>query len=116
LTDPFQDFLQVALDISADGKLSVPPYSKGFETGFYNITIFLSSYTTGKNLTITNGTASANNASLGDILLQESGSTVKHVNWIWPDCLVGDGDKSIGGSRGEYNVSDTKWTDYSYQR
>jgi hypothetical protein len=31
---------------------------------------------TGRNFTITNGTASANNASLGDVMYQEPGSTV----------------------------------------
>jgi hypothetical protein len=34
---------------------------------------------------------------LGNILKQEPGSTVKHVNWIWPDCLVG------GGGSGQQN-------------
>jgi hypothetical protein len=36
-------------------------------------------------------------------MAQEPSSTVKHVNWIWPDCLVGDG--TTGNSdRGAYNV------------
>lgn len=101
------DFLQVALDITNDGRLPVPPYEDGqdFETGFFNITIFLSSYDTKLNLTITNGTASAGNASLGDILFQEPKSSVKHVNWIWPECLVGNGGPE--GKRGNYNVSTT---------
>lgn len=45
-------------------------------------------------------------------MTQEPGSTVKHVNWLWPACLVGDGQPktqglvSDGGSaRGAYNVS-----------
>ena len=39
-------------------------------------------------------------------MLQEPGSTVKHVNWYWPDCLVGDGQpKDINDVRGVYNVS-----------
>lgn len=98
------DFLQVALDVTGDGRFDLPPYSKGFNTGFYNITIFLSSYDTGLNLTITNGTASAENASLGNILYQEPSSTVKHVNWVWPACFVGD--KSIENtSRGDYNIT-----------
>jgi hypothetical protein len=73
----------------------------------HNINIFLSSYVTGRNFTITNGTASANNASLGDIMYQEPGSTVKHVKWVWPDCLVGDGSPEQGlgeTDRGVYNV------------
>jgi hypothetical protein len=52
-------------------------------------------------------------------MLQESGSTVKHVNWVWPDCLVGDGGANNGNcgngkgsiqnclegtARGPYNV------------
>jgi hypothetical protein len=45
-------------------------------------------------------------------MTQEPGSTVKHVNWLWPACLSGDGKPktmglvSAGGSaRGAYNVS-----------
>lgn len=97
--------IEVALDVSADGKLPLPPYGSNSPSQIYNITIFLSSYATGKNFTITNGTATANNASLGDIMLSEPGSTVKHVKWIWPDCLVGDGQPSTTDSdRGVYNV------------
>lgn len=73
----------------------------------HNISIFLFSYETGRNFTITNGTASANIASLGDIMFQEPGSTVKHVKWVWPDCLVGDGEEGQGlgdTDRGVYNV------------
>lgn len=99
------DFLQVALDVTSNGQLQLPPYDSNPASAIYNITIFLSSYTTGKNFTISNGTASANNASLGEIMAQEPGSTVKHVNWVWPDCLVGDGAPSDNGSaRGLYNV------------
>ncbi|RFU31301.1 hypothetical protein B7463_g5015, partial [Scytalidium lignicola] len=99
------DFLQVALDISSDGQLSLPPYPDNSSSKINNITIFLSSYVTGNNFTITNGTATANNASLGDILFQEPGSTVKHVNWVWPDCLVGNGGVGANSSRGPYNIS-----------
>lgn len=59
------------------------------------------------------------NAGCKSIMLQESGSTVKHVNWVWPSCLVGNGganndDCAAGGNlddclsgvaRGPYNVS-----------
>ncbi len=93
--------------MSTNGRLSLPPYPKNSPTQIYNITIFLSSYDTGRNFTITNGTASANNASLGDIMLSEPGSTVKHVKWVWPDCLVGDGSQGNGigkTDRGVYNV------------
>ncbi|TAQ87680.1 hypothetical protein B7494_g3972 [Chlorociboria aeruginascens] len=74
------DTLQVALDVSSDGQLQLPPYPSDAESAIHNITIFLSSYVTGKNFTITNGTASAGNASLGDIMLQETTSTVKHIS------------------------------------
>lgn len=68
--------------------------------------MFLYSYKTGRNFTMTNGTASANNASSGNMMLQEPGSTVKHINWVWPDCLVGDGQPDNEDSdRGIYNVS-----------
>ncbi|KAI0125993.1 hypothetical protein BJ170DRAFT_457053 [Xylariales sp. AK1849] len=100
------DTIEVALDVSADGKLNLPPYGDDSPSQIHNITIFLYSYDTGRNFTITNGTASANNASLGDIMLSESGSTVKHVKWHWPDCLVGDGQSTTNDSdRGVYNIS-----------
>ncbi|KAG0650627.1 hypothetical protein D0Z07_2218 [Hyphodiscus hymeniophilus] len=101
------DFLQVALDVTSDGQLQLPPYPSNSPTEIYNITIFLSSYTTGKNFTISNGTATAGNASLGEIMEQEPSSTVKHVNWVWPDCLVGNGPALSGdnSSRGAYNIS-----------
>ncbi|KAK6078094.1 hypothetical protein SCUP234_03651 [Seiridium cupressi] len=100
------DTIEVALDISADGKLNQPPYDPDSPSQIYNITIFLYSYETGRNLTITNGTETANNASLGDIMLSEPGSTVKHVKWRWPDCLVGNGQPtSTDSDRGVYNIS-----------
>jgi hypothetical protein len=38
-------------------------------------------------------------------MVQEPSSTVKHVNWYWPDCLVGDGTGTDNTSaRGVYNV------------
>jgi hypothetical protein len=36
---------------------------------------------------------------------QEAGSTVKHVNFEWPECLVGNGQDTQGTSRGDYNIS-----------
>ncbi|KAJ9145238.1 WD40 repeat-like protein [Coniochaeta hoffmannii] len=98
--------IEVALDVSANGRLPLPPYPDDSPSKIHNITIFLYSYATGKNFTITNGTATANNASLGDIMLSEPGSTVKHVKWLWPDCLVGDGQPTtVGSARGVYNIS-----------
>ncbi|KAK4116364.1 hypothetical protein N656DRAFT_765344 [Canariomyces notabilis] len=100
------ELIEVALDVSTNGRLPLPPYPEDSPSLIHNITIFLYSYGTGRNFTITNGTASANNASLGDILFQEPGSTVKHVKWMWPDCLVGNGQPSEAGSdRGAYNIS-----------
>ncbi|KAL2172088.1 hypothetical protein VTG60DRAFT_458 [Thermothelomyces hinnuleus] len=102
------DFIEIALDVSANGRLQLPPYPEDSRSMIYNISIFMSSYETGRNFTITNGTASANSASLGDIMFQEPGSTVKHVKWTWPDCLVGDGGEEQGlgdTDRGIYNIS-----------
>lgn len=91
--------------MTANGKLPLDDDSKDSSSRIFNITMFLYSYDTGKNLTISNGTATANNASLGEIMAQEPGSTVKHVNWVWPDCLVGNGQPSGKDSdRGTYNV------------
>ncbi|KAK1690627.1 hypothetical protein BDP55DRAFT_753474 [Colletotrichum godetiae] len=100
------DNLHVAIDVSTNGKMPLPPYASDSPTKIFNVTMFLSSCTTGRNFTISNGTATANNASLGEIMTQEPGSTVKHVNWIWPDCLVGNGQPSSSDSdRGAYNIS-----------
>lgn len=89
--------------MTSDGQLQLPPYPADPVSAIHNITIFLSSYVTGKNFTISNGTAT--NGSLGEIMQQENSSTVKHVNWVWPDCLVGDGKPSdSSSSRGSYNV------------
>ncbi|KAH6853808.1 hypothetical protein B0I37DRAFT_16176 [Chaetomium sp. MPI-CAGE-AT-0009] len=102
------ELIEVALDVSANGRLQLPPYPEDSPSMIHKIDIFLSSYTADRNFTITNGTASANNASLGDIMFQEPGSTVKHVKWTWPDCLVGDGSEGEGlgnTARGVYNVS-----------
>ena len=54
--------------------------------------------------------ASSPNAGCVPILLQEPGSTVKHVDFLWPGCLVGDGSGTgsggaDGNARGSYNVS-----------
>jgi hypothetical protein len=38
-------------------------------------------------------------------MAQEPGSTVKHVNFEWPDCLTGDGKDTTGTARGDYNIS-----------
>ncbi|KAL2124631.1 hypothetical protein VTJ04DRAFT_996 [Mycothermus thermophilus] len=99
------DFIEVALDVTANGRLPLPPYPDDIQSRIYKIDIFLSSYDTGRNFTITNGTASGLDFSLGDIMEMEPGSTVKHVKWMWPACLVGDGVKAENTDRGVYNVS-----------
>ncbi|WJG34470.1 uncharacterized protein FOBCDRAFT_246808 [Fusarium oxysporum Fo47] len=92
-------------DVTANGKLPLPPHDEGDDNQIFSIEMFLYSYMTGRNLTISNGTATANNASLGEIMAQEPGSTVKHINWVWPDCLVGDGNPGGDSDRGVYNIS-----------
>ncbi|KAF5987988.1 retinal short-chain dehydrogenase reductase [Fusarium coicis] len=92
-------------NVTANGKLPLPPYDEDDDNQIFSIEMFLYSYMTGRNLTISNGTATANNASLGEIMAQEPGSTVKHINWGWPDCLVGDGKPEGDSDRGVYNIS-----------
>ncbi|CAK7226098.1 hypothetical protein SBRCBS47491_006113 [Sporothrix bragantina] len=101
------DFLQVAIDVTADGRLPLPAnLALGSPSIIHNITMFLYSYDTKRNFTISNGTAAGNGAALGPIMLQELTSTVKHVNWVWPDCLVGDGKPiALDSARGVYNIS-----------
>lgn len=57
------------------------------------------------NFTISNGTEPKNNGTgyVGPVLNLEPSSTVKHVNWVWPKCLEGDG--TSGSARGAYNIS-----------
>ncbi|KAL4730451.1 hypothetical protein ACLX1H_002487 [Fusarium chlamydosporum] len=101
------DKLHVAIDVTANGKLPLPSGDEDNDDDnqIFSIEMFLYSYATGRNFTISNGTASANNASLGEIMAQEPGSTVKHINWVWPDCLVGDGGPEGDSDRGIYNIS-----------
>lgn len=62
------------------------------------------SYTTGLNFTVSNGTNAT--GTVGVIMEQEPGSTVKHVKWTWPSCLAGDGQPtSEDSARGIYNIS-----------
>ncbi|KAJ4420031.1 hypothetical protein N0V82_004603 [Gnomoniopsis sp. IMI 355080] len=95
--------IEVALDVSADGVL---PLNAAVDSPsrINNITIFMYSYDTGRNFTISNGTIT--NATYGPIMQQEPGSTVKHVKWTWPSCLVGNGQPTTADSaRGIYNIS-----------
>lgn len=98
------DFLHIALDVAADGKLPVPPRSMDDPlTQVFNFTLFLTSTTLQKNFTISNITTST--PPLANIMNQELGQTVKHINFEWPECLVGDGQDTEGTMRGEYNIS-----------
>ncbi|KAL4890321.1 hypothetical protein BDV59DRAFT_204498 [Aspergillus ambiguus] len=95
------DTLQVAIEISGNGKLP----SSDSDTQFHEITLFLTSNHLSKNFTISNGTSSNSNAYVGPVLDLEPTSTVKHVDWTWPACLVGDGDGDSDSPRGDYNIS-----------
>ncbi|CDM35939.1 hypothetical protein DTO013E5_5447 [Penicillium roqueforti] len=101
----FLDNLQVAIDVSGNGQLPWPASTRpDSSTHFHNITLFLTSES--HNFTISNGTKPASNTSyIGPVLDLEPSSTVKHVNWIWPECLVGDGSGSKDSARGAYNIS-----------
>jgi uncharacterized membrane protein YgcG len=98
------DFLHIALDVSGDGKLPVPPRSLADPlTQVFNFTLFLTSVALQKNFTISNITTAT--PPFADIMSQELGQTVKHINFEWPECLVGDGQDTQGTQRGEYNIS-----------
>lgn len=100
------DTIEIALDVTADGILPLDVTADS-PSRINNITIFMYSYDTGRNFTVSNGTATANNASLGEIMIQEPSSTVKHVKWTWPACLVGNGPPTAAADsdRGNYNIS-----------
>ncbi|CAG7964712.1 unnamed protein product [Penicillium salamii] len=111
------DNLQVAIDVSGNGQLPWPSTSDS-STRFHSITLFLTSQSKSHNFTISNGTKPASNSSYAyPVLDLEPSSTVKHVNWIWPECFVGDGSGSKDSARGEYNISmhqAFRWNDTDY--
>lgn len=117
LTEP-PDNLQVAIDVSGNGKLPWPPSESESSTQFHSITLFLTSESKSHNFTISNGTKPASNSSYAyPVLDLEPSSTVKHVNWIWPECLAGDGSSSKDSARGAYNISmhqAFRWNDTDY--
>lgn len=91
------------MDVTANGVLPLD-VNDDSPSRINNITIFMYSYDTGRNFTVSNGTAA--NGTVGVIMDQEPGSTVKHVKWTWPSCLVGDGQPTTADSaRGIYNIS-----------
>lgn len=93
--------------MTANGKFGLPPYGDDSPSRINDISVFLYSYTTGRNFTLAHPDEDEDDDSgaIGDMMAQEDGSTVKHLNWVWPDCLVGDGEPSDSDSdRGIYNV------------
>ncbi|KAF9894094.1 hypothetical protein FE257_009067 [Aspergillus nanangensis] len=100
------DTLHIAIEVSGNGQLPLSSSSDSdSDTEFHNITLFLTSNDLSKNFTISNGTSSDSDAYVGPILGLEPSSTVKHVDWTWPECFVGDGDGGSGSARGDYNIS-----------
>lgn len=99
----------MAIDVSGNGQLPWPPSTQpaNAPTQFHNITLFLTSLSLSHNFTVSNGTVPPgdNEGYVGPILNLEASSTVKHVNWIWPKCFVGEGTDSNGSARGKYNIS-----------
>ncbi len=70
------DTLSFAIDVTADGRLPLPPYPQGNPSQFWNISLFLYSYSTGKNFTIAN-VSSTGDGNLGNIMDQEPKSSRK---------------------------------------
>lgn len=72
--------MSIAIDISGDGKLpqSASNPGSGLPTGFDTLEIYLLSYQTCLNVTVSAGTG---------LLAQEAGSTVKHLDWPIPSCI-----------------------------
>lgn len=93
--------------MTANGKLNLPPYAKDSPSRINDISVFLYSYETGRNFTVAHPREADNDDAHGDLMAQQEGSTVKHINWRWPDCLTGDGQPTDADSdRGIYNVRD----------
>lgn len=95
------DTLDIAIDVSGNGQLS----NSSLDAEFHHVNLFLTSTDKSKNFTISNGTSSDSDAYVGPVLDLEPSSTVKHVDWKWPNCLVGDGQGGSDSARGEYNIS-----------
>ncbi|THH20841.1 hypothetical protein EW146_g609 [Bondarzewia mesenterica] len=80
--------IPIAIDVSGDGKLpndaAIP--DSNLATGFDSLELYLVSTSTGMNLTVSNGTG---------LLTQESGSTVKHLDFALSNCVPA----------GEYNFT-----------
>lgn len=85
------------IQVSGDGKLPMTAATPGNNaaTGYDNLILYLVSAQTNLNFSLSNNS---------DILSQESGSTVKHINWNVPSCI----------SPGAYNVSNKSFTHVVY--
>ncbi|KAH8921765.1 hypothetical protein BT69DRAFT_1279323 [Atractiella rhizophila] len=74
--------MPIAIDISGDGLLPFPPpspiASNDLPTAILSLDLYLVSSKNNVNVTVSEGTG---------LLEQESGSTVKHLNYRVPDCL-----------------------------
>lgn len=84
----FGSDIPIAIDVSGNGQLPVSasvPGNSG-KTGYDGLDIYLVSSQTNTNVTVSYDSG---------ILKDESGSTVKHLNWQMPSCL----------SSGEYNLT-----------
>ncbi|KAF7306740.1 hypothetical protein MIND_00465700 [Mycena indigotica] len=80
--------LPIAVDVSGNGKLPAAARlpGSGLPTGFQSLTIFLVSAQTNANITVVDNST---------FLTGESGSTVKHLNFVVPSCL----------KQGNYNLT-----------
>ncbi|KAJ7814142.1 hypothetical protein B0H14DRAFT_2376209 [Mycena olivaceomarginata] len=71
--------IPIAIDVSGDGKLPASASSNSSDsTHFRSLEIYLVSAETNINITVSAGPG---------LLLNESGSTVKHLNWPIPTCI-----------------------------
>ncbi|KAL4884085.1 hypothetical protein BJY04DRAFT_215521 [Aspergillus karnatakaensis] len=105
------DTLHISIDVSGNGQLSLSPDNDA-PTRFHDLRIFLTSDALEMNLTVSNGTIPDSSSDddedddnndegypyVGPILDLEPSSTVKHVNWLWPGCFVGEGSGSSSSS------------------
>jgi hypothetical protein len=79
--------LPIAIDISGDGALPWPypndPQDQA--TIILNMTVFMISEDKKVNITVQDE----------GVITQEPGSTVKHLNWMIPNCTPGSGDYQV---------------------
>ena len=130
LTLSITDSLHISLDVSANGRIPLPPYKDDAQDRIDEVSIFLTSNIVGMNITITNAlnfrSFNTNQTELEEyghrgihgefdervVMWQEPGSTVKHVDYKWPKCFVKGEQGQEGGWSyrgyqpvGAYNIS-----------